>query len=124
MEVRAVEAYNKRDGTNGKVAHKKGIGVGYVINIEGISIYHAGDTDFIREMEDLGSNDVALLPIGGRGFTMDVAEAVQAALMMQPTIVIPMHHFDADPQEFKNQVDNCSVIKVQVLDIGEIYHFE
>ena len=124
IEIQAVESYNKRQGSNVKVAHKKGIGVGYVINTEGTSIYHAGDTDLILEMEHLGKIDVALLLIGGRDFTMDVAEAVQAALKIEPNIAIPMHHFDSDPQAFKNQVENCSAIKVPLLDIGETYRIE
>jgi L-ascorbate metabolism protein UlaG (beta-lactamase superfamily) len=104
------------------VSHKKGIGLGYIINIEGKSIYHAGDTDLIPEMEDIGKINVALLPIGGRDFTMNLTEAVQAAITIKPQVVIPMHRFEADPQEFKKQVESISDIKVEPLKIGETYH--
>lgn len=122
VRIKAVEAYNKEKNNKTKVAHKKGIGLGYIINIEGKSIYHAGDTDLIQEMEDIGKINVALLPIGGRDFTMNLTEAVQATITIKPQVVIPMHRFEADPQEFKKQVESISDIKVEPLKIGEIYH--
>lgn len=70
--------------------------VGYVIKINGTTIYHAGDTDFIPEMQKLtghkgsDSDFIALLPIGGR-FTMNVEEALEAAKTIKPHLVIPMH---------------------------------
>ena len=42
---------------------------------------------------------MALLPIGGT-FTMDLAEAVRAAMAIKPKVVIPMHRSKADPQDF------------------------
>jgi len=122
VRIKAVEAYNKEKNNKTKVSHKKGIGLGYIISIEGKSIYHAGDTDLIQEMEDIGKINVALLPIGGRDFTMNLTEAVQATITIKPQVVIPMHRFDADPQEFKKQVESISDIKVEPLKIGEIYH--
>ena len=70
--------------------------VGYVIKLDEMVIYHAGDTDVIPEMQKLtghkkiGSEFVALLPIGGR-FTMNVEEALEAAKIIKPNLVIPMH---------------------------------
>lgn len=124
IRIRAVEAYNREKNNKTKVAHKKGIGLGYVIYIEGKSIYHAGDTDLIPEMEDIGKINVAFFPIGDRDFTMNLTEAVQAAITIKPQVVIPIHRFDADPQEFKRQVENISDIKVEALKIGEIYHLQ
>lgn len=65
----------------------------YVIEIGGIKVYHAGDTDLITEMSQLQSEnvDLALLPVGGN-FTMDAEQAVQAALVIKPKIAIPMHY--------------------------------
>ena len=75
-------------------------------------------------MEHLGHIDVDLLPIGGRQFTMNLSEAVQATRRIEPEIVIPMHSFEADPQEFKKQVENSTDTKVKVLQIGEVYHLQ
>ena len=76
MKIKVVDAYNTPQGSSTRKLHKKGNCVGYVITIEGKTIYHAGDTDFIPEMKELGKIDVALLPIGGK-FTMDIEEAVK-----------------------------------------------
>ena len=119
IRIRAVEAYNREKSGRTKVAHRKEIGVGYIITIEGTSIYHAGDTDLVPEMELLGEIEAAFLPIGGREFTMNLSDAVGATLAIQPKVAIPMHWFETDPQEFKSQVEKRSDVKVKVLQIGE-----
>jgi len=83
--IKAVHAYNLN-----KPFHPKGIGVGYIITIDGVKIYHAGDTDLIPEM-DVITADIALLPVGGT-YTMNALEAAQAANKIKPTIAIPMHY--------------------------------
>ena len=119
VTIKAVEAYNyKRFRSPGKPFHPKGFGVGYLIKAEGKTIYHAGDTDFIPEMQTLGPVDVALLPSGGT-YTMDNAEAAEAAIAINPKIVIPMHRWDTNPEEFKKKVEANSNIKVMVLQEGE-----
>ncbi len=120
IKIKAVDAYNTEQGSSTKKVHHKGIGVGYLITIGGKTIYHAGDTDFIPEMLEFGDVDVALLPIGGT-FTMDIQEAVDAAIAIKPEIVIPMHYLKADSEEFKENVDARSNIKVVPLQIGEVY---
>jgi len=117
--VKAVEAYNyKRFRSPGNPYHPKGFGVGYLIKVEGKTIYHAGDTDFIPEMRKVGLVDVVLLPSGGT-YTMDNAEAAEAAIAINPKIVIPMHRWDTNPEEFKKKVEANSNIKVMVLQEGE-----
>ena len=70
--------------------------VGYVIKTNGVVVYHAGDTDKIPEMQKItghkqnGNKLIALLPVGGR-YTMDVDEALDAAKMLRPDFVAPMH---------------------------------
>jgi len=121
VEIKAVEAYNyKRFRSPGNPFHPKGLGVGYLITVERKTIYHAGDTDFIPEMRQLGSVDVALLPSGGT-YTMDNAEAAEAAITINPETVIPMHRWDTNPEEFKKKVEANSNIKVVVLREGEEY---
>ena len=120
IKIRVVDAYNTEKGNSTRKVHHKGNGVGYVLTGENKSIYHAGDTDFIPEMKKLGRVDVALLPIGGT-FTMDIEEAVRAAVAIKPEVVIPMHRSKADPQDFKKKVEKRSNIKVEPLQIGEEY---
>jgi len=63
--------------------------LGYMIDVEGLRVYHAGDTDLIPEMRDLRP-DIALLPIGGL-FSMGGRAAVEAADVMNAALCIPMH---------------------------------
>jgi len=121
IRVKAVEAYNyKRFRSPGIPHHPKGFGVGYLITAEGKTIYHAGDTDFISEMRKLGPVDVVLLPSGGT-YTMDNVEAAEAAMAINPKIVIPMHRWDTNPEEFKKKVEASSNVKVVILQEGEEY---
>lgn len=124
ITVKAVSAYNyKRFREPGVPFHPEGLGVGYIITIKGRTIYHAGDTDFIPEMRKLKDIYIALLPSGGR-YTMDSPEAVEAALAMNPKIVIPMHRLDTELEEFKKQVESSSNIKVILLKPEEEYELE
>jgi len=122
IKIKAVEAYNvKRFRSPGTPFHPKGLGVGYLITAEGKTIYHAGDTDFIPEMRQLGHVDVALLPSGDK-YTMDNTDAAEATAAINPKAVIPMHRWSTDPEEFKKQVETKSKsIKVMLLQEGEEY---
>lgn len=121
ITVRAVEAYNiKRFRSSGQPFHPKGFGVGYIVTIEGKSIYHAGDTDFIPEMKELESIDVALLPVGGT-YTMDNDDGADAAIAIAPKVTIGMHTWDKSVEEFKSKVEANSNVKVVVLEAGGQY---
>ncbi|MDP8253842.1 MAG: MBL fold metallo-hydrolase [Candidatus Kaelpia aquatica] len=88
FKIRAIPAYNVD-----KENHPKSSSwLGYLIEIGGLLIYHAGDTDLIPEMDDLNV-DIALLPIGGT-YTMDGREAACAAERVKAKTVIPMHYGD------------------------------
>jgi L-ascorbate metabolism protein UlaG (beta-lactamase superfamily) len=92
MEVEAVPAYNvNKFRSSGVPFHPRESGhVGFVITLDDQRIYHAGDTDPIPEMADLGEIDIAFLPVGG-GPVMTVDEAVEAARTINPKVAIPMH---------------------------------
>ena len=89
---------------------------GFLITIDGQSIYHAGDTGLTMDMKLLEEEhiDVALLPIGGN-FTMDIKDAVRAVDFIKPKKVVPMHYntfglIQADPEIFKNSIQESEVI--------------
>jgi L-ascorbate metabolism protein UlaG (beta-lactamase superfamily) len=92
IEIEAVPAYNiNKFNVSGTPYHPKAEKkVGYVISIEGVRIYHAGDTDFIPEMKNLENIDIALLPVSGT-YVMTAEEAAKAANTIQPKIAVPMH---------------------------------
>ena len=101
VTIEAVPAYN----TNKKFHPKSNGWVGYIITLDGVRIYHAGDTDRIPEMKHV-KTDIALLPVSGT-YVMTADEAVQAALDVTPKVAVPMHYGsivgDAnDAQHFKD----------------------
>jgi L-ascorbate metabolism protein UlaG (beta-lactamase superfamily) len=121
ITIKAVDAYNyKRFRSAGNPFHPKGFGVGYLITVDGKTVYHAGDTDFVPEMRQLGQVNVALVPSGDT-YTMDNAEAALAAVAINPKTVIPMHRWNTNPEEFKNKVEANSKVKVLILQEGEEY---
>jgi L-ascorbate metabolism protein UlaG (beta-lactamase superfamily) len=113
VEVEAVHAYNVN-----KQFHPKDAGMlGFIVNIGGVRIYHAGDTDFIPEMNDI-ETDIALLPVSGT-YVMTVDEAIQAARAINPKIAIPMHYGaivgdQTDAERFRDQL--AGEIEVVILD--------
>jgi len=93
IKVASLPAYNL-----GKTFHPKGENwLGYLIKLDDVLIYHAGDTDLIPEMKNLTGygqskkDFIALLPIGGK-FTMTAEEAAEAAKVIKPSIAIPIHY--------------------------------
>src|SRR5262249_47328051 len=76
FKLRALPAYNKRGFPHPRAKHW----LGYVVEIDGLSVYHAGDTDVVPELADFGGKapDVALLPAVGF-VSLSTQEAVEAA---------------------------------------------
>lgn len=108
IEIKVVDAYNTPQGRSHPKNHHKGECVGYVFRINGKNFYFAGDTDVIEEMKDLGPIDVAMLPIGGT-YVMDAHEAVEAALLIKPQLVLAMHQMTSDPLVFKALVHSVNI---------------
>jgi L-ascorbate metabolism protein UlaG (beta-lactamase superfamily) len=99
---------------------------GFLIDMDGKRLYHAGDTALIMEMQLLkGQVDVALLPIGDN-FTMGPGDAARAVGFIEPGVVIPMHYdtwdlIAQDPEEFRSLVGGAA--EVVVLKPGQSYEF-
>jgi len=90
--VEVVPAYNvNKFRAPGVVYHPKEEGfVGYVLEVGGVRIYHAGDTDFVQELRGLRV-DIALVPVSGT-FVMTAEEAAEAVNTFKPKVAIPMHY--------------------------------
>lgn len=86
IPIEAVPSYN----TNKSFHPKENGWLGFIVTVDGVRIYHAGDTDRIPEMASF-QVDIALLPVSGT-YVMTAEEAVEAAGMIKPKVVIPMHY--------------------------------
>ena len=92
LTVRAVEAAHEGGRLFGR---GPGGAVGYVVE-GGARIYFAGDTDLFDGMAELKGLDLALLPIWGWGPRLGEGHlspetAAEAAAVMHPRIVVPIH---------------------------------
>jgi L-ascorbate metabolism protein UlaG (beta-lactamase superfamily) len=113
IKIEAVASYN----TNKKFHPQANKWLGFIITVDGVRIYHAGDTDYIPEMKDIKA-DIALLPVSGT-YVMTADEAVQAALAINPQVAIPMH-FGAivgelsDAENFAKALENKIRVDIPV----------
>ena len=66
---------------------------GFLFDVDGDRIYHAGDTGLTMDMQLLAVEKVkaALIPIGGN-FVMDVYDAARAVEFVRPEIAVPIHY--------------------------------
>jgi L-ascorbate metabolism protein UlaG (beta-lactamase superfamily) len=103
-----------------------GTPAGLLINLGGVTVYHAGDTCLFGDMKLIAERnpvDVALLPIGGH-YTMDRHDAVVAAEFVAADTVIPMHYdtfppIETDAAAFKSEVEAKTSSSVVLLSAGE-----
>ena len=115
VKIKSIRAYNvtKINSDTKKPFHpKEDNKVGFLFELDGITIYHAGDTDLIPEMSDL-KPEIALVPVSGT-YVMTAQEAAKAVEKIKPKIAIPMHYgvivgSEKDANEFKQLVKSCEV---------------
>jgi L-ascorbate metabolism protein UlaG (beta-lactamase superfamily) len=106
ITLEAVPAYNTTPGR--EMFHPKGNGNGYLLTIDGLHIYIAGDTEDIPEMADLKDIDVALLPVN-QPYTMTVEQCVNAAKTIHPKVLIPYHFSKTDLSELPSLLPDIDV---------------
>ncbi|MFR8103964.1 MAG: MBL fold metallo-hydrolase [Clostridia bacterium] len=108
-----VPAYNEK-----KLFHtKKNKWVGYKLKLDGICYYVAGDTDHLRELENIQC-DVAFLPVGGM-YTMNYKQAAELVNEIKPKVVVPTHYGSIiggkeDAEEFAKLVDKAIEARILI----------
>ena len=99
--IEAVPAYNTTDGR--QQFHPKGRDNGYILTIDGLRIYIAGDTEDIPEMEEIKDIDVAFLPCN-LPYTMTTEQLVKAARTIKPKVLFPYHYGQTNVSDIPNQL--------------------
>ena len=116
LQIDAIAAYNTKSVFLWIKAHPKSReNVGFILTLDNeIRIYHAGDTDYIPEMDGIANIDLALIPIGGDNLTMNVEEAAEIINQIRPKVVVPMH-FEfkkiKDLKKFEGLIENGIEVK-------------
>ena len=112
ISVEAVPAYNYTEGHT--QFHPKGRDNGYILTIDGLRIYIAGDTEDIPEMSKIKDIDIAFLPCN-QPYTMTPDQLIRAAKVIKPKVLFPYHYGQTD----------LSTVPAQLKDIDvRIRHYE
>ena len=93
MIIETVPAYNYTEGHT--QFHPKGRDNGFIITVDGMRIYFAGDTEDIPEMDDIENIDVAFLPCN-QPYTMTPDQLINAAKKIKPRVLFPYHYRQTD----------------------------
>lgn len=102
IKVEAVSAYNITEGHT--QFHPKGRDNGFILTIDGLRIYIAGDTEDIPEMANIKNIDVAFLPCN-QPYTMTTDQLVRAAKTIKPKILFPYHYGQTDVTGLPSQLE-------------------
>ncbi len=86
IKFETIPAYN----TNKTFHPKENYWVGYIITLDGIRYYIAGDTDITEENRKVKC-DVAFVSVGGT-YTMNYSEAAELVNIIKPKIAVPIHY--------------------------------
>lgn len=93
IEIEAVPAYNT--SADKQQFHPKGRDNGYILTLDGLRIYIAGDTEPIPEMKELGDIDIAFMPCN-LPYTMTPEQLIEAAKAVHPKVLYPYHFGTTD----------------------------
>ena len=104
--IEAVPAYNITEGRT--QFHPKGRDNGFILTIDGLRIYIAGDTEDIPEMADIKNIDIAFLPCN-QPYTMTAEQLVKAAKMIKPKVLFPYHYGQTDVTGIPAQLKDKSI---------------
>ena len=104
--LEAVPAYNTTEGH--LQFHPKGRDNGYILTLDGLRIYIAGDTEDIPEMDNIKDIDVAFLPCN-QPYTMTPGQLVRAAKIFKPKVLFPYHYGETNVSGIPAQLPGIDV---------------
>ncbi len=106
ITIEAVPAYNTTEGH--QQFHPKERDNGYILNIDGLRIYIAGDTEDIPEMADVKDIDIAFLPCN-QPYTMTPEQVIRVAKIIRPKVLFPYHYSNTDLSSIPAQLPEIDV---------------
>jgi L-ascorbate metabolism protein UlaG (beta-lactamase superfamily) len=101
ISIETVPAYNITKGHT--QFHPKGRDNGYILTIDGLTIYVAGDTEDIDEMANIKDIDIAFLPCN-QPYTMTPEQVIKVAKIIRPKVLFPYHYGETDLTSIPTQL--------------------
>ena len=114
ITLKAVPAYNYTEGHT--QFHPKGRDNGYILTLDGLRIYIAGDTEDIPALAAIKDIDIAFLPCN-QPYTMTPDQLIKAARIIKPKVLFPYHYGQTDVSVIPGQ------LKADGIDV-RIRHYE
>ena len=114
IKIEAVPAYNTTEGH--QQFHPKGRDNGYILTLDGLRIYIAGDTEDIPELASVTNIDIAFMPCN-QPYTMTPDQLIKAARIVKPKVLFPYHYGQTDVKSLPEQ------LKTDGIDV-RIRHYE
>ena len=96
--LEAVPAYNTTPGR--EQFHPKGRDNGFVLTLDSLRIYVAGDTEDVPEIQELHDIDIAFLPCN-QPYTMTTDQLARTAKAIRPKVLFPYHYNDTPVSKLK-----------------------
>lgn len=106
IKIEAVPAYNTTK--EHLQFHPKGRDNGYILNIDGLRIYIAGDTEDIPEMSNIKNIDVAFLPCN-QPYTMTPGQLTRAAEIINPKVLYPYHYGNTPVEQIQKLLEGTKI---------------
>ena len=106
ITVEAVPAYNITEGH--QQFHPKGRDNGFILTLDGLRIYIAGDTEDIPEMANIHDIDIAFLPCN-QPYTMTVDQLVKVAKTIKPKVLFPYHYSQTEVSGIPALLENDGI---------------
>ncbi len=97
LPIEAVPAYNMTEDR--LQYHPKGRDNGYVVTVDGLRVYIAGDTEDTPELRGMEDIDIAFVPFN-LPYTMTEEQAAEGVAAFAPKVVYPYHYRGSDPEKF------------------------
>jgi len=115
IKIKAVPAYNI---VKTQYHPRSNNWVGYVVTLNGVTFYQAGDTERVPEMKNI-TTDIAMLSLGQTYTYESVADAAAVAKDVKAKVAIPMHFglyegTEADALTFKSLLENEMKVVIKI----------
>lgn len=125
LETRHISYFDSENG------HVTGTPLGFLIEVDDVSLYYLGDTAIFSDLElfgDLYEPETALVPVGhapGALAPLSPDEAALATDWLGVDTVVPVHYIPGsdDPVVFREAVaDRCEDVTVEEMAVGDTLH--